>query len=95
MNLSDLLLTIGNIIIMTSIFHQMYKNYKGKNTRTQSIYWQIQSLIGYFMFLSGYWYLDMFIPFIGVVISVIIKSTLLFQITWYNRKSNLLENWMG
>ena len=94
MNVSDLLLTIGNIIVMTSIFHQMYKNYKGKNTRTQSIYWQIQTLMGYVMFLWGYWYLDMMIPFIGVLFNAMLKLVLLVQVLYYNRKSNLLENWM-
>lgn len=94
MNISDLLLSIGNIIVMTSIFHQMYKNYKGKNTSSQSIYWQIQTLLGYVMFLWGYWYLDMMIPFIGVLFNAILKLILLLQVVWYNRKSNLLENWM-
>jgi len=94
MNVSDILLTIGNIIVMTSIFHQMYKNYKGKNTRTQSIYWQIQTLMGYVMFLWGYWYLDMMIPFIGVLFNAMLKLVLLVQVLYYNRKSNLLENWM-
>jgi len=94
MNVSDILLTIGNIIVMTSIFHQMYKNYKGKNTRTQSIYWQIQTLMGYVMFLWGYWYLDMMIPFIGVLFNAMLKLVLLLQVLYYNRKSNLLENWV-
>ena len=94
MNVSDLLLTIGNIIVMTSIFHQMYMNYKGKNTRTQSIYWHIQTLSGYLMFLWGYSYLDMMIPFIGVLFNAMLKFVLLFQVVWYNRKSNLLENWV-
>jgi hypothetical protein len=94
MNTPEILLTIGNVIVMTSIFHQLYKNNKYKNCRSQNHFWQIQTLIGYSMFLCGYWYLDLLVPFLGVFFNVCLKCVLLTQILYYNRKSNRLETWV-
>lgn len=88
--INDLLIMCVNITFVFSIFPQILKNYKVKNTVTHSLIYHIITCIGFAILIYVYNNMDMLFSVLTLTFNFTMRIIFCLQILYYNKEKTTL-----
>lgn len=93
--MNDLLISMVNILFALLVLIQIYKSYQIKDMKSHSYLWHILTCCGFVILFHEYYIVEGLL-FSGITIgfNFITRSVIIMQMYYYNRKSNMVYNYM-
>jgi uncharacterized protein with PQ loop repeat len=82
---NDLLVTCVNITFMFSIFPQIIKNFKVKNTATHSLLYHVITCLGFILLMYVYYDMAMMLAVFTITFNLSMRIIFSLQIIYYNK----------
>lgn len=79
----DIAVAIANVLLTVGIIPQIIKNYITRNVESHCNFWHITTMIGFFILIAFYSYLNLWFAVTGLLVSVCLRLYLIWQIMSY------------
>ena len=82
---NDLIVTCVNITFMLSIFPQIIKNYRVKNTATHSLLYHLITCFGFVLLMMVYFDMALYFAVFTIGFNLTMRFVFSLQIIYYNK----------